>query len=378
MKFIHLADLHIGKRVNNFSMLEDQKYALKNIVNLAKKEEADAVLIAGDVFDTTVPSGESIMIFDSFITELNQLGIKILIISGNHDSSERLSFASSMLEKSNIFISKPYSGNIENIVLEDEHGNINFYLFPYVKPVQVKKYFKDCNIENFNEAAKVILDNILIDDSQRNIILSHQFVLGASRSESEEIYVGGLEAVSADLYEKFDYIAMGHIHKKQYFLEGKLRYSGSLLKYSASEVGYDKKITIVEIRKKGEMGITEHKIDYLRDMRVLAGNFDDVEKFAKNDDSRQDYMHITLYDEDEVLDGISILREYYPNIMSLKYENSKTKYSDSDIINRNVELKNPLKIFEEFYLIRNGIELSESKKEIISNIIGEVWGKNES
>ncbi|MDO4778073.1 MAG: exonuclease SbcCD subunit D [Tissierellia bacterium] len=378
MKFIHLADLHIGKRVNNFSMLEDQKYALKNIVNLAKKEEADAILIAGDVFDTTVPSGDSIMTFDSFITELNQLGIKILIISGNHDSSERLSFASSMLEKSNIFISKPYSGNIERIILEDEYGNINFYLFPYVKPVQVKRYFKDCNIENFNEAAKVILDNIFIDDSQRNIILSHQFVLGASRSESEEIYAGGLEAVSADLYEKFDYIAMGHIHKKQYFLGGKLRYSGSLLKYSASEVGYDKKITIVEIGKKGEMEVTEHEIDYLRDMRVLMGNFEDVEKFAKNDDSRQDYMHITLYDEDEVLDGISILREHYPNIMSLKYENSKTKYSDSDIINRNVELKNPLEIFEEFYLIRNGIELSESKKEIISNIIGEVWGKNES
>ena len=302
MKIMHLADLHIGKNVDGYSMIEDQIYALNEIIKLLKSEIVDTLLIAGDIYQNSVPSADAIKVFDDFITSVKKLNIKILIISGNHDSSERLSFASDILSSSEIYISRPFSEEIQKISFNDKYGKINFYLFPYVKPSQVRQFYPEEKVDDYSDAVRIVLDNIDIDKEERNIILSHQFILNATLSDSEEIYAGLLEAVPDYLYDKFDYIAMGHIHKKQSFLNGKLRYPGSLLKYSASETGYDKSITLINVKEKGNLEIYEKKINFLRDMRTIKGEFEDIIKNSINDQNKDDYIHLVLEDEDDILD----------------------------------------------------------------------------
>jgi len=375
---MHLADLHIGKRVNGFSMVEDQKYALGQILNLIENEAVDCVLIAGDVYDTSVPSSESMTIFDGFLTSLNKLKVKVIIISGNHDSQERLSFAKTLISSQDIFISGVYEDRVECIRLEDQYGPINFYLLPFIKPIQVKKYKEDLDLSDFQGALSYVISNINPDKSERNIILSHQFIVGAQTSESEELYIGGLEAISSDLYDDFDYVAMGHIHKKQSFRNGMIRYPGSLLKYSKSESNYKKTITIVDFKEKNNIEISERQISYLRDMRKIEGYFEDILEASYHDESKDDYIHISLFDEDEILDGMNRLREVYPNIMTFSYNNTGTNSTDVKYEMRQSS-KDPFDLFKEFYELRNNKQLDERKTKIIEDIIKDVWGtSNES
>lgn len=378
MKFMHLADLHLGKTVNGHSMIEDQKFALNNIINLLKEENIKTLVIAGDVYQNSVPSFDAINVFDEFITECKKNKITILIISGNHDSSDRLAFASDILGDSKIYISKPYNGEIKKISLDDEYGVVNFFLFPYVKPQDVKKYFKDIDANSYSDAVKGVIDSIEIDEDERNIIISHQYILNADRSESEEIYAGEAEAVSSLLYDKFDYTALGHIHKKQHFLNGKVRYPGALLKYASSESGYDKTITIVDLKEKDNLEITERRIEYLRDMRIIRGMFEEIVKNSKEDTHKDDYIHIELLDEDDIFEGLSRLRNIYPNILTFRYINNRIGENNLELIKSYENAKNPLELFEEFYYQRLGVELPEEKRELMRESIDRIWGKNEN
>lgn len=377
MKFMHLADLHIGKTVNGYSMIDDQIFALNQIVKLLEEEKIKMLIIAGDIYQNTVPSVEAIKVFEKFLSRLNSLDITTLIISGNHDSSDRLSYANEFFRNSEIYISNSYNGEIEKVSFNDEFGKVNFYLFPYIKPANVKRYFEDREIISYQDAVKAVIESIELDKSERNVMISHQFILNAEISESEEIYAGEAEAVSMSLYKDFDYVALGHIHKKQSFMNGKIRYPGALLKYAASESNYDKSITIVDIKEKNNIEISERKIEYLHEMRKIRGFFDDIIRSASEDSNFKDYIHIELLDNIEISEGLQRLREFYPNIMTMRY--TKLKIGDNDFENFDFEEneKSPLELFSDFYYLRTGEKISSSKEEIIKDAIDKIWGKNE-
>lgn len=377
MRFMHLADLHLGKNVNGYSLIKDQEYALDQIIKLLKKEDIDTLLIAGDIYQSSVPSIEATKLFSKFLSQLKDLKIRVLIISGNHDSSDRLAYANSFLKDSEIYISDTYDGQIECVRLEDEYGPINFYLFPYLKPSDVRPYFEE-KISSYEESIRAVIDSIEINEEERNVILSHQFILNAELSDSEEIYAGLLEAVSEKLYDKFDYVALGHIHKKQDFLAGKARYPGALLKFSATEANYDKTITIVDLKEKNNLRVEEFKIDYLRDMRIIKGLYKDIIEASKTDQAKDDYIHIELLDEDEIYDGFNQLRNIYPNIMTYKYKDRQVNVEDLEDFVEKADNKTPLDLFTEFYKTILGKDITEDKLEIVKNEIEEIWGNDES
>lgn len=375
MRLLHLADLHLGKRVNGFNMIEDQTHALKEIINLIDQEEIEGVLISGDVYDVTVPSAEAMNLFDWFITSLNVKNAFAIIISGNHDSADRLSFGKSLMQSSNIYISQVYDKQVEKIVLNDQYGPINFYMLPFIKPAMIKKDYPDLDLGDFTSAISNVMQTVDLNKSQRNILLAHQFIVGAKTSESEELYLGGLEAVSWEHFKDFDYVAMGHLHKKQTFNEGKIRYPGSLLKYSQSEENNKKTITMLDIREKNNIVLEEKTIDYLRDLRTIRGKFSDIIENSIKDENKDDYIFINLIDQDEVLDGLTRLREIYPNIMALKYENSSSILDEPLVVA--TKSKDPYALFEEFYQYRNNRPLDESKAAIIKDLIGDIWSSKE-
>ncbi|WP_311488257.1 exonuclease SbcCD subunit D [uncultured Helcococcus sp.] len=377
MRFMHLADLHLGKNVNGYSLIKDQEYALNQIIKLIKKEKIETLLIAGDIYQSSIPSIEATKLFSKFLSQLKDLKMRVLIISGNHDSSDRLAYANSFLKDSEIYISDTYNGKIECVRFEDEYGPINFYLFPYLKPSDVRPYFEE-KISSYEEAIRAVIDSIEINEDERNVILSHQFILNAELSDSEEIYAGLLEAVSEKLYDKFDYVALGHIHKKQNFLGGKARYPGALLKFSATEANYDKTITIVNLKEKNNLRVEEFKIDYMRDMRVIKGFYKDIIEASKNDKAREDYIYIELLDEDEIYDGFNQLRNIYPNIMTYKYKDRQVNVEDLEDFAEKTDNKTPLDLFTEFYQTILGKDITDDNLEIIKSEIEDIWGNDES
>lgn len=377
MKILHLADLHLGKKVNGFNMIEDQAVALREIVKLVEKEKVQVVLIAGDIYDQPLASSEAMQVFDVFLTSLRKIKVKILMIAGNHDSVERLSFASSLMTNSEIYISKPFNNFVEKVVFEDEFGEINFYLMPFLKPIHVRVFHEDVKIDDFQKAIDLVVAGIDLDESKRNVILSHQFIVGADQSDSEELYLGGSEAISIDTYDKFDYVALGHIHKKQAFRDGKVRYPGSLLKYSKSEANYQKAITILDIKEKGNIEIFERNINYLRDMRIIEGYFEDIIENSKKDKRKEDFIHINLFDEDQVFDALSRLRDIYPNLMSLVYTKVMESQSIQDIEINHEKKKNPFELFKDFYEYRKNKKLDDDKEALVKEIINDVWGNYE-
>lgn len=375
MRFLHLADLHFGKRVNGYSMLEDQAFAIEEILKLVEKEDIDLVVVSGDIYDQAVPSADAMAIFDDFLTTLRALNKKVMIVAGNHDSQDRLAFANRLMKSSDIYISRPFDGLIEKVSLEDEFGEINFYLLPYIKPIYVRSLYPDIKIDDFQKAMDLVIESIDLEGDKRNVILSHQFIVGSIKSDSEELYLGGSEAISINTYKGFDYVALGHIHKKQAFRDGQVRYPGSLLKYSKSEANYKKSITIVEMKKKGQVEIIEREIEYLRDMRIIEGQFDQILEASKNDNKRDDYIHVNLFDEDQVFDAQSRLRDIYPNLMSLMYLNMQ-KILDVESIDIDLEKKkDPFELFNEFYEYRKNKKLDDEKKALVKEIINDVWGE---
>ena len=370
MKLIHLSDLHIGKRVNEVSMIEDQEYILTQILRIIDDEQADAVLLVGDIYDKSVPSAEAVTLFDDFLCRLAKRKLPVLLISGNHDSPERLAFGGRLFESSGIHISSVYSGSVEKITLTDNHGAVHFWLLPFVKPAHVKRYFPDAGIESYTDAVRVAVDEMHIDTESRNVLLTHQFVTGASLCESEEISVGGSDNVDASVFEGFDYVALGHIHGPQNVGSNRVRYCGTPLKYSFSEAGHYKSVTVVELGGKGELTLRTVPLTPRHDLREIRGTF--AELTAKDFYSAQvtdDYLHVILTDEEDVPEAIGRLRVIYPNLMKLSYDNTRTRTTQIVGNAEDVKRKSPLTLFEELYELQNNRPMSEEQRAFAQELI---------
>lgn len=375
MKFIHLSDLHIGKRVNEFSMLEEQRYILLKILEIIEEEKPDAVLIAGDVYDKSQPSGEAVKLLDEFIFRLSNMPLSAFIISGNHDSAERLAFGSRIMEKANIFISPIYDGNVQKHTLDDEWGEVNIFMLPFIKPVNVRQAFPEEEINSYTDAITTAISKMDVDESKRNIILSHQFVTGAIKCDSEEISLGGTDNVDVSAYDKFDYVALGHIHSPQKLIRDTVRYSGTPLKYSFSECRHKKSVTVVEMGEKGDVQIRLIPLVPRRDLVEIEGKYDELmsKDFYDKLNHKEDYYHITLTDENDVVDALSKLRCVYTNIMKLDYNNTRTRNALTVEKAENVKDKSPLEIFEELYCKQNGSEMGEEQTRYMQNVIENIW-----
>ena len=309
MKLFHLSDLHIGKRVNEFSMIEDQKYILSQILHAAKIKKPDGILLSGDIYDSTIPSAEAVQVFDAFLTELSVERIPAFIISGNHDSAERLAFGSSLMGKSGIYFSRVYDGTIEKIPLQDAYGTVWIHLLPFLRPAVVRHALPERaeEVSYVADAVRIALEQGAVDENERNVLLAHQFVTGAKRCEAEELQVGDLDQIPVELFEKFDYVALGHIHSPQKVGRETVRYCGSPLKYSFSEAGQEKSITVVELKEKGTVELRTIPLEPLRDMRKIRGTYLEVtaKSFYENSNC-EDYLLVTLTDEEDVPDGMRI------------------------------------------------------------------------
>ena len=376
MKLIHLSDLHLGKRVNEFSMLEDQEYILTKIINIIDEQNPQGVIVAGDVYDKSVPSAEAVELFDDFLFRLSKRNLKVFVISGNHDSAERIAFGGRLMDKSGIYMSPVYNGKVEPIALEDEYGSLNVYMLPFVKPSNVRRFYPENEIVSYTDAIKLAVDGMHIDEAQRNILITHQFVTGALRTESEEVSVGGTDNVDASAFDGFDYIALGHIHRSQKCGSEFVRYSGTPLKYSFSEAKDVKSVTVVEMKEKGNIELSFIPLTPKRDMVEIKGKYDEVmlKSFYEGTTYDEDYMHITLTDEEDIPDVLTKLRVVYKNIMKLDYDNLRTRHSAEITGASDVKSKSPLEHFSEFYEQQNGQPLSEEQTTFMMELIEQILG----
>lgn len=378
MKLIHLADLHIGKRVNEFSMIEDQKYILLKILNIIDDEKPDAVLISGDVYDKSVASVQAVEIFDKFINSLAERRVETFIISGNHDSAERMAFASKLIDNSGIHISPVFNGEVNPFVLNDEYGTVNVYMLPFIKPVNVKlAYGIEDNI-GYSDAVETAIEHMKVNKDERNVILSHQFVTGASKCDSEDIFVGGTDGVSASVYDVFDYVALGHLHSPQKAGRETVRYAGTPLKYSFSEINHHKSVTVVEMGEKGDVSIRTVELVPKRDMKEIKGTYDELMlKSYYENLNLDDYYHIILTDEDDVPNAMSKLRNVYKNIMKLDYDNTRTRNNQNVTADENVQNKSPIELVSELFYMQNGNELSKEQRDYLNAVIEKIWEEQE-
>lgn len=371
MKLVHLSDLHLGKRVNEFSMLDDQKYILTKIINIIDAECPDAVLIAGDVYDKAVPPAEAIALFDDFLVRLAQRKRQVFVISGNHDSPERIAFGSRLMDAAGIHMSKVYDSKIVPITLEDSIGAVHFYMLPFVKPMHVRRYFEEETIDTYTDALRVAVAQMGADFSERNVLITHQFVTGASRSESEEVSVGGTDNVDASVFEGFDYVALGHIHSPQNCGSETIRYCGTPLKYSFSEAGDQKSVTVVELGEKGSCSVRTVPLLPQHDLVELRGSFAEVmdKSFYENTTWQTDYTRVTLTDEEDIPDAIGKLRTVYHNLMRLDYDNTRTR-ANSEIVGADVrENISPLQLFADFYELQNNHPMSQEQLVFMEELI---------
>ncbi|MBO5238791.1 MAG: exonuclease SbcCD subunit D [Lachnospiraceae bacterium] len=374
MKFIHLSDLHIGKRVNEFSMLEDQKYILTQIIQIVEEEAPDGVLIAGDIYDKSVPSAEAVQLFDDFLCQLAKQKRQVFVISGNHDSPERIAFGSRLMDASGIHLSPVFQGEITPISLEDSYGKVDIFMLPFLKPAHVRRFYEEEEIESYTDALRVVIEHMKLQPEHRSILLTHQFVTGASRSESEELSVGGADNVDASVFDSFDYVALGHIHGPQSIGRETLRYCGTPLKYSFSEAGHKKSVTVVELLEKGTCRIETIPLIPRRDLRELKGTYMELtEKKNYEGTNTEDYIHITLTDEEDIPDAIGKLRVIYPNLMKLDYDNRRT-HSHGDFSDlEQIEEKTPLELFSEFYEKQNNQPMNQEQREFIKELMERIW-----
>lgn len=377
MKIMHLSDLHIGKKVNEYSMLQDQIYILKEILQIIDDEKVETVIIAGDVYDRSLPPNEALELFDEFLYQLSGRNVNVFVISGNHDSPERISYGGRMMTENKIFLSPVYDGNVKPITLNDDYGEVNFYLLPFVRSADIRRYFPDENIENYTDAVKVAIDNMNVDFNERNILVTHQFVTGAELSESEDIIVGGTDNVSGEVFDGFDYVALGHIHREQTVGKDNIRYCGTPLKYSFSEAKHIKSVTILDFNDKGNIEYSKIPLTPFRDMREIRGTYYELTlKSSYERTNTEDYLHITLTDEEDIPDAIGKLRSIYPNIMKLDYDNLRTRGSGTVDAIENIESKSPFELFADLFKQQNNQDMSEEQEEIMRNLIDKIWEEN--
>lgn len=372
MKLMHLSDLHLGLRLKEQSMLEDQEYILDRILELAEKESPDAVLIAGDVYDKSVPSAEAVALFDRFLQALSDGGRKIFVLSGNHDSAERIAFGSGLMRRAGVYMSPVYNGVLEPVTLKDEYGEADFFMLPFVKPIHVRRYFPEDDIETYTDAVSAALSRAALTPGRRSILLTHQFVSGAGRCDSETVSVGGTDNVDASAFDAFDYVALGHLHGPQFVERETLRYCGTPLKYSFSEAAQEKSVTIVELAEKGNVTVRTVPLKPLRDLRELRGTYDELmSRSFYEGTAKEDYLHFILTDEDLVPLAMSRMRTVYPNLLHISYDNSTTRAAAMPELSSAEEVLSPLDYLERFFRQRNGREMNEKQRELAERLFAE-------
>lgn len=374
MKFLHLADLHLGKRVNGFSMLEDQAHILRQILAILDDEQPDGVLIAGDVYDKSVPPVEAVELLDGFLTELRARGVPVLLISGNHDSPERLAFGGRVMDSCGIHISPVYDGALAPVTLQDAFGPVHVWLLPFVKPAHVRRWFPDADIESYTDAMAEAVAHMDIDTAARNVLVTHQFVTGGTRSGSEELSVGGTDNVDSGVFAPFDYVALGHLHGAQHIGRETIRYAGSPLKYSFSEARQHKSVTVVTLGKKGDVQVRTVALTPLRELREIRGSYDELtaRSFYEHTTYRSDYLHLILTDEQDVFDAMSRLRTIYPYLMTLDYDNARTRAAGGMSVPAETERRTPLELFEALYQRQNHQPMSEVQREYIAQLMEQI------
>lgn len=371
MKLIHLSDLHLGKRVNEFSMIEDQRFILTQILRIIDEEQPQAVLLAGDIYDKSVPSAEAVALLDDFLVELAHRRLEVFVISGNHDSPERMAFGGRLMDASGVHMAPVYDGAVTPYTLNDAHGPVQIYLLPFVKPVHVRRFFPDREIDSYNDAVAVAVEAMNVDGSVRNVLVTHQFVTGAARCDSEEVSVGGTDNVDAAVFEPFDYVALGHIHNPQQVGRETVRYCGTPLKYSFSEAGHEKSVTVVELGPKGETSIRTAPLTPLRDLVELRGTYEEVtlRDFYEAGNYRNCYVHITLTDEEDIPDAVGKLRLVYPFLMKLDYDNRRTRAGGLIDDGETVRQQSPMELLEAFYEQQNGQPMGEEQRAFARDLL---------
>lgn len=375
MKFMHLADLHLGKRVNGFSMLEDQEYILKKILQIVDEEQPDAVLIAGDVYDKSMPSAEAVVLLDDFLCRLAKRKLQVLLIAGNHDSAERLAFGGRLLSESGVHLSPVYDGTVSCVTLTDAFGPMHFWLLPFVKPVHVRAFLPEeaAKIETYTDALAAAIEGMHADFEERNVLVCHQFVTGAGRSESEELSVGGTDNVDGIVFDGFDYVALGHLHGPQNVGTERIRYCGTPLKYSFSEKDHIKSVSVVTLGEKGSLEVRAVPLAPLRDLREVKGSYDEVVYRGNQEGQlRDDYMHVILTDEEDVPDALQKLRTVYPNLMKLDYDNTRTRTAAFFDEGAERENKSEIELLDEFYEKQNGISLNDAQRKYSLSLLEKI------
>lgn len=374
MKLLHLSDLHLGKRVNEFSMLEDQKYILNQILQIVINEQVNTVLIAGDVYDKSVPSAQAVTLFDDFLTRLEAMECTVLLIAGNHDSPERLAFGAHLLQKSRVYLSPVFDGRLTCCTLNDEYGQLDVWLMPFLKPSVVRPFYPEDTMESYQDAAAVVLRSNPPHQGRRSILVAHQFVTGAKTGGSEELSVGGAENIDAALFAAYDYVALGHIHSPQRVGRETVRYCGSPLKYSLSEARGTKSVTLITFNQPGEIDIKLCPLTPLHDLRTIRGTYDEVTaRTFYEGTATDDYLHITLTDETEVLDAVGKLRSIYPNVMRVDYDNTRTRAGASMPEATVQDEATPMELFCRFFEWQNEKPLTERQRALLEKEIEAVW-----
>lgn len=377
MKILHLADLHLGKRVNEMSMIEDQKYILDQIITLIKEESVGIVLLCGDIYDKSIPTIEAIHLLDEFLDQLSKMAIKVLMISGNHDSIDRLSFGKSLFTRSNLYIASQFENEIEKITVKENGITVNFYMLPFVKSAYISHIFQ-LQTDSYEECFRYLIEHTKIDEEETNILLSHQFVTANKKnpelSDSETSSLGGIDNIDFHIFDPFDYIALGHIHKPQAMGREMVRYAGSILKYSFSEIHMDKKATILTIDAKKEISLSFHPLKPLRDMREIECSLEELLKKQCEIGNQEDYMHVILTDEEQILDAIGKVRTIYPNVMQISFKNRRhmKQLESAQIKEDQISDQSPAELFEQFYKMQNHIDLDEKRLQLVLSVFEEV------
>ena len=369
MRFLHIADLHLGKQMNDLSLLPDQEYILEQIVSIAQNKQADAVLIAGDVYQRSSPQAEAMALFDSFVSRLVSLGKRVFVISGNHDSALRVSYLASLIKSSGVYVTEKFEGTLQQIELRDEYGPLTVHLLPFLKPAHVKRWLPGEKIATYQEAVEAVLRQSAMDSSRRNVLLCHQFITGSETSDSEEKAVGGLDNIDASVFGAFDYVALGHIHKPQRVLRDTLRYAGSPLKYSFSEANHNKSVAIVDVMEKGDITVRTEPLYPLHDVRMIEGMLDDLMNMPYS----EDYLWVTVHDELPPPDARVTLSVNFPNMMKYSIVNSRTKQDIDVLATQNMENKSITELFSDFYRLQNNDQApSEAHQKVLDKVLKEL------
>lgn len=378
MKLMHLSDLHLGKRLNEFSLLEDQSFILQQLVELVRSEQPDCVLLAGDIYDKPVPPAEAVTLFDDFLNKLAQL-TTVCVTSGNHDSAERLAFGAQLMREGGVHFCGLYTGEPQCVTLQDAHGSVHIYLLPFLKPAHVRHCLPPTEAEQvttYHEALRCAVERLHINAAERNVLVAHQFVTGAQTAGSEAVNVGGVDNIGAEVFAAFDYTALGHIHRAQNVGSERVRYSGTPLKYSFAEWQQEKSVTLVELGEKGSVSVTALPLAPLRDLRKLRGSYEELmsrdfyDELPKDSDGLlRDFYHLTLTDEEDVPDAVQKLRSVYKNLLQLEYDNKRTRTDNAIEGAERVVEKSPLELMEEFYQLQNNQALSERQRAYLQGLL---------